>query len=55
MHFRVEFLYLETMEAPWTHEYFPSVKRATRLPVVLSQEEVLALFDHVPGLKNRPR
>lgn len=46
-------LYLNTLEMPWTDEYFPRVKRATRLPVVLSQEEVLLFFDHVAGLKNR--
>jgi integrase len=38
---------------PWTDEYFPRVKRPSRLPVVLSQEEVLLFFDHVTGLKYR--
>jgi site-specific recombinase XerD len=38
---------------PWTDEYFPHVKRTTRLPVVLSQEEVTLFFNHVAGLKNR--
>lgn len=46
-------LYLNTLEMPWTDEYFPHVKRATRLQVVLSQEEMLLFFDHVAGLKNR--
>ena len=46
-------LYLNTLEMPWTDEYFPRIKGATRLPVVLSQEEVLLFFDHVTGLKNR--
>lgn len=46
-------LYLNTLEMPWTDEYFPRVRRPTRLPVVLSQEEVLLFFDHVAGLKNR--
>jgi integrase/recombinase XerD len=46
-------LYLKTLEMPWTDEYFPHVKRATRLPVVLGQEEMLLFFDHVSGLKNR--
>ncbi len=46
-------LYLNTLEMPWTDEYFPRVKRAIKLPVVLSQEEVLLFFDHVEGLKNR--
>jgi site-specific recombinase XerD len=49
----LKFLYLNTLEMPWTDEYFPRVKRAIKLPVVLSQEEVLLFFDHVTGLKNR--
>lgn len=49
----VKFLYLITLEMPWTNEYFPRVRRAHHLPVVLSQEEVLAFFDHVPSLKYR--
>jgi site-specific recombinase XerD len=49
----VKFLYLITLEMPWTDEYFPHVRRPHKLPVVLSQEEVLAFFDHVPSLKYR--
>ncbi|MBV8072673.1 MAG: site-specific integrase [Acidobacteriaceae bacterium] len=49
----LKFVYLNTLEMPWTDEYFPRVRRQTRLPVVLSQEEVLLFFDHVTGLKNR--
>jgi site-specific recombinase XerD len=49
----LKFLYLTTLEMPWTDEYFPRAKRPHRLPVVLSHEEVLLFFDHVPGLKNR--
>jgi site-specific recombinase XerD len=49
----VKFLYLVTLEMPWTDEYFPRVRRPHKLPVVLSQEEVLAFFDHVPSLKYR--
>jgi len=49
----LKFLYLNTLEMPWSDEYFPRVRRQTRLPVVLSQEEVLLFFDHVTGLKNR--
>src|SRR3974390_3924994 len=46
-------LYLHTLEMPWSDEYFQRVRRPARLPVVLSQEEVLLFFDHVTGLKNR--
>ena len=49
----VRFLYLNTLEMPWTSEYFPRVKRPSKLPVVLSQEEMLQFFDHVDGMKNR--
>ena len=49
----VKFLYLVTLEMPWTDEYFPRIRRPHKLPVVLSQEEVLAFFDHIPGLKFR--
>jgi len=49
----LKFLYLTTLEMPWTNEYFPRVKRPSRLPVVLSSEEVLLFFDHVTGMKNR--
>jgi integrase/recombinase XerD len=49
----LKFLYLTTLEMPWTDEYFPRAKRASKLPVVLSHEELLLFFDHIPGLKNR--
>lgn len=49
----LKFLYLTTLEMPWTDEYFPRAKRPYKLPIVLSHEEMLLFFDHVPGLKNR--
>ena len=49
----VKFLYLVTLEMPWTDEYFPRIRRPHKLPIVLSQEEILAFFDHVPSLKYR--
>jgi site-specific recombinase XerD len=49
----IKFLYLHTLEMPWTSEYFPHVRRAVKLPVVLSGEELMQFFDHVPGLKYR--
>jgi site-specific recombinase XerD len=49
----LKFVYLTTLEMPWTTEYFPRAKRPHKLPVVLSQEEMLLFFDHIPGLKNR--
>ena len=49
----VKFLYLQTLEMPWTDEYFPRVMVPRRLPIVLSQEELMTFFDHIPGLKYR--
>ena len=49
----VKFLYLHTLEMPWTNEYFPRVRRPSKLPVILSGEELMQFFDHVPSLKYR--
>jgi len=49
----LKFLYLTTLEMPWTSEYFPRAKPPRKLPVILSQEELLAFFDHIPSLKYR--
>jgi integrase/recombinase XerD len=48
-----KFLYLTTLEMPWGDEQFPRVRRPHKLPVVLSQEEVVQFLDHVPSLKYR--
>ena len=48
-----KFLYLTTLEMPWGSEQFPRVRRPHKLPVVLSHEEVVIFFDHIPGLKYR--
>jgi site-specific recombinase XerD len=49
----VKFLYLTTLEMPWGSEAFPRVRRPYRLPVVLSQEELMVFFDHIPALRYR--
>ena len=49
----VKFLYLHTLEMLWTNEYFPRVRRPSKLPVILSGEELMQFFDHVPSLKYR--
>lgn len=49
----MKFLYLNTLEMPWGQEQFPRVRRPRILPVVLSHEEVVQFFDHVPSLKYR--
>ena len=49
----VKFLYLNTLEMPWGPEQFPRVRRPSRLPVVLSPEEIAEFFTHIPSLKYR--
>jgi integrase/recombinase XerD len=49
----IQFLYLVTLEMPWGKESFPRVRRAHKLPVVLSSEEVSRFFEHVGSLKHR--
>src|SRR4029077_1418756 len=49
----VQFLYLTTLEMPWGKECFPRVRRAHKLPVVLSPEEVALFLDSVTSLKYR--
>jgi hypothetical protein len=39
---------------PWTTEYFPRVRRPHKLPVVLSQEEVLAFSTISPASNTVP-
>jgi integrase/recombinase XerD len=49
----LKFLYLTTLEMPWNNVDFPRAKRAYKLPVVLSQEEIVQFFDHVGSLRHR--
>jgi site-specific recombinase XerD len=49
----LKFLYLTTLEMPWSDADFPRCRRGHKLPVVLSSEELLLFFDNVPSLKYR--
>jgi site-specific recombinase XerD len=49
----VQFLYLVTLEMPWGKASFPRVRRASKLPIVLSPEEVGRFFECIPSLKYR--
>ena len=50
----IQFLYLETLDiCPGGKECFPRVRVATKLPVVLSPDEVELFFRHVGSLKHR--
>jgi integrase/recombinase XerD len=49
----VQFLFLVTLEMPWGKECFPRVRRAHKLPVVLSPEEVGRFLNHIGCLKHR--
>ena len=49
----VQFLYTETLDMPWSKQQFSRMKVPEKLPVVLSEEEVLAFFRHIGILKHR--
>ena len=49
----VKFLYTVTLEMPWSDDCFVRPHCPIKLPVVLSQEELMQFFDYVPGLKYR--
>jgi site-specific recombinase XerD len=49
----IKFLYLHVLEMPWSNDHFPRAKRPSKLPVILSPEEVSAFFDHIPSLRYR--
>lgn len=47
------FLYQVTLEMPWGNECFPRTRCPYRLPVVLSQEEVLRFLQHLSSIRYR--
>lgn len=49
----IQMLYTTTLEMPWGNEHFPRVRNHQHLPVVLSREEVLLFFEHIPNIKYR--
>lgn len=49
----VQFLYTVTLEMPWGNNRFVRMKVPEKLPVVLSEGEVAALFRHIGILKHR--
>jgi len=49
----VQFLYTVTLEMPWSNAQFVRMKVPERLPVILSEKEVLTFFEHVGILKHR--
>src|SRR5260370_12933267 len=48
-----KFLYTVTLEMPWSDDCFVRAHCPSKLPVVLSQEELMQFFDYVPSLKYR--
>ena len=48
-----QFLYTVTLDMPWSKQQFGRMKVPQKLPVVLSEEEVLSFFGHVGILKHR--
>ena len=49
----VQFLYTVTLDMPWSKQQFGRMKVPEKLPVVLSEEEVLTFFRHIGILKHR--
>src|SRR5882724_8224016 len=49
----VQFLYQHTLEVPWGSASFPRVRRAHKLPVVLSSEEIDRFLRNIPNLRYR--
>jgi site-specific recombinase XerD len=46
----LRFLYVKTLKRPYPLEEVPYPKRPSKLPVVLSQEEVVALITDGPAV-----
>lgn len=49
----IKFLYHVTLEMPWADKDIRYMRVPERLPVVLSQGEVMRFFEHVDNLKHR--
>jgi integrase/recombinase XerD len=49
----VQFLYLVTLEMPWSKQDFPRTRVEEKLPFVPGPDDVCRLFQHIPGIKNR--
>jgi site-specific recombinase XerD len=49
----IQFLYTVTLDMPWSKLQFPRMRVSQKLPVVLSLDEVAALFRHIHILKHR--
>ena len=49
----IQFLYTVTLEMPWGKDCFPRLRVGSKLPVVLSPEEIEVFFSNVPSLKYR--
>ena len=49
----VQFLYTVTLDMPWGNNRFVRMKVPEKLPVILSQVEVTALFSYIGILKHR--
>jgi integrase/recombinase XerD len=49
----LRFLYRVTLKRDWSDEDFPFPRKAVRLPVILSLEEITAFFESIASLKQR--
>jgi site-specific recombinase XerD len=49
----IQFLYLETLEMPWSRAHFIRQRVPGKLPVVLSRKEVVSFFEAIAVIKHR--
>ena len=49
----IRFLYETTLDRDWNMKKIPRSKKAKKLPVVLSKQEIKMLFDATPNLKHK--
>ena len=49
----IQMLYTITLDMPWGPGHFPRVSVRTKVPVVLSRDEVTRFFEHIPNIRYR--
>lgn len=49
----LKFFFANTLGRDWDNKYLPRIKKRTKLPNILSKEEILLLFDATNNIKHR--
>jgi integrase/recombinase XerD len=47
----LKFLYTVILDRPWNSQRIPKLRKESKLPSVLSEEEIIAVFQKIPNLK----